>query len=117
MEIVGGALRTSGRLKNRPLVLAQHIQPAIDIARAVGPRLEFRDDTQIGAEEGAAEFGSELFAGTLGTISVIPGQVAVKPARRSGAVRHLVAEDSDIGGVTPEGLGDGALKCSPRGAE
>ena len=56
------------------------------------------------AERAAAEFGNEFFAGAFAPVFCIAAEIAIKPSRCSGPVRHLVTKDGDIGGIVPEGI-------------
>lgn len=53
-----GALRMRCRLENSPLVIRQNLQPRLQVGGMIGPGLELRRNTEIGAEEAASEFGN-----------------------------------------------------------
>lgn len=57
MQVGDRALRVRRRLKDRPLLIGKHFQPRRQVRRMIRPRLQLRDDSQIGAQEAAAEFG------------------------------------------------------------
>lgn len=52
-----GTLRVSSGREDRPLVVGEHLQPGIEIARMIRTRLELRHDTEIGGEKAAPELG------------------------------------------------------------
>ena len=58
MQVGYRALRMSSRLEDRPLVVGQHLQPGLKIGGMIGPRLVFRCDAEIGAQEATAQFGA-----------------------------------------------------------
>nr|KZB00565.1 hypothetical protein A4A59_02310 [Rhizobium leguminosarum] len=104
MQVVDGALRICCRREDGALVVAQNLQPAIEIACVVGARFELWDDAEIGAEKRAAEFGNELFPSAFAPVFRVAAEIAIKSSRCGGPVRDLVAEDGDIGGIVPEGI-------------
>jgi len=79
VEISHRALRVRRRLKDRPLVILEHTQPRVQVARVIRPRLEFRHDAEIGAQEAASELGDKFFASPFGAILVIAGEIASNP--------------------------------------
>ncbi|OHV22788.1 hypothetical protein BBJ66_28760 [Rhizobium sp. RSm-3] len=52
----------------------------------VGAWFELGDDTKIGAEKAAAEFGNELFAGAFAPVFRIAAEIPIEPSRCSGPV-------------------------------
>jgi hypothetical protein len=102
MQVVGCPRRIGGCLKDRPRVMLEDGEPAIDIAGMIGFWFEFGRDPEIGAEECTAEFGNEFFPGAFGAIPGVAGEVSIKATLLRGPMRHLVAEDGDIGGFIPE---------------
>ena len=75
MQVGYRALRMSGRLEDRPLVVGQHLEPGLKIGRMVGPRLELRCDAEIGAKEATAQFSDQLLASALALVLGIARQV------------------------------------------
>lgn len=71
MQIGHRALCMGRRLKNRPLVTLEDIEPGLKVAGVIRPGLELRRDAEIGAEKTASEFGHELFACTFGAVLVV----------------------------------------------
>jgi hypothetical protein len=59
----------------------------------IGPRLQLRHDTEIGAQEAAAELGDQLFAGAFGLILGIAGEIPTDPVlwRRPMAIMPISA--------------------------
>src|SRR5437016_5843022 len=54
-QIISRLLRMRRRAEDRPLVVLQDLQPPCDISRVI--LADFRGQVEIGAEEGAAQFG------------------------------------------------------------
>ena len=73
-----GALRMRGRREDRPLVLGQHLEPGIEIAGMIRPRLELRCDAEIGTEEAASQLGDEFLAGALAPVLAVAAEIAVQ---------------------------------------
>lgn len=59
----------------------------------IGPRLEFGNDAEIGAEEAASQLGNEFFAGALGLVPGVAAQIPANPLgpRRPVAVMPISA--------------------------
>ena len=81
MKIGHGALRMRCRLKNRPLVVLKYTQPGLKVAGVVGPRFEFRNDAEIGAQKAAPEFGDEFLSGSFAAVFVIARKIATHAMR------------------------------------
>ncbi|TCL63190.1 hypothetical protein EV286_1174 [Rhizobium sp. BK251] len=102
MQVVDGALCVGGGSEDRPPVATENLEPAGEIARMIRAWLKFRDDTEIGAEEAAAEFGNQLLAGAFAPVLCIAAEVAIEPVWRCRPMRHLVTEYCDIGSIIRE---------------
>jgi len=57
MQECDGALRMRRSLEDGPPVVGQERDPARDIGRVVGARLQLRHDAEIRAEQGRADLG------------------------------------------------------------
>ncbi len=93
MQIVDGPLGMRGRLEDRALVIGEHLEPGGEIARVVGPGLEFGRDAEIGAEETAAELGDQFLSRALAAVLAVAAEIAVDamPRRRPVPVMPISA--------------------------
>ena len=89
MQVVERALGMCCRREDGTLVVAQNLQPAIEIACVVGAWFELWDDAEIGAEKRAAEFGNQFLAGTIAPVFGVAAEIAIKPLRCAGPVNFM----------------------------
>ena len=89
MQVVGGALRVSGSLENRALVVAKNGQPVLDIC---GGLPGFGRQLKGGAREGGAEFGDEFFGCVTFIAEALAPEVAIEPLRVPRPVRAFMGE-------------------------
>ena len=47
VQVGGGALRVSSRLKDRPLIIGEGLQPASEVPGVVRPRFQVGDNSEI----------------------------------------------------------------------
>lgn len=78
MEPRHGALGVGGGREDEPRVVAQHLEPRGEIGGVILARLQ--GQSEVGAEEGGAEFGHQLFPGIAGVSVPTASEVAVEPA-------------------------------------
>ncbi len=98
-EVVRGLLRSGGRDEDRAFVLAQDLEPRLEIARVV----QLAVDPAMGAQERRAHFRDQLFR-RIGVVAEALSQLAVASARLGGPVGELVQR----GRVVAPGIGEGA---------
>ncbi|MBP2236418.1 hypothetical protein J2Z31_002932 [Sinorhizobium kostiense] len=58
MKIGNGTLGMRRGVEDRPFVSGQDGEPGLKVGRVIRPRLEFRRDAEISAEEAAAKLGN-----------------------------------------------------------
>ena len=81
--IVDRTLRMSRSGKDEALLVLENFEPARQIARVIRPRLQFRDDAEVGRQKAATQIGDQLFVRSEGAILVIAGEIAIKPLFRA----------------------------------
>ena len=89
MQVIDGPLRMRCRRKDGALVVAENLEPAIEIACVVGAWFQFRDDAKIGAKKAAPKFRDQFFAGAFAPVFSIAAEVTIKPPRCSGPVHVM----------------------------
>lgn len=90
-------MRVRRRRKNSTLVVGENFQPGAEIVRVIRPWLQFRRDTEIGAEIAASELCNQLLSRAKSSVLVVATEIAVHAVRRRRPMRRLVTEDGDIG--------------------
>ena len=63
----------------------------------IRPRLKFRRDPEIRAEEATPEFGNQLFARAFAPILAVTAEIAINAVGGSGPMHGLMSSDGDIG--------------------
>ena len=82
MQEVGGALRMGRSREDEPLVVAQDLQPALDVGGMVVPWGQFQ--AKVSAEEGGPKFGHQLLTGITLVTPTRAAEVPVNPGRMPG---------------------------------
>ena len=70
----------------------------------IRPRLQFRDDPEIGAEETCPYVGTKLFARAIRAILMVAAEISVQPMACADPVGDLVSEDGVVTLGIPERL-------------
>lgn len=87
-QIIGGALRQCGSSEDSPLVVLENFQPAFDIGSMILAYL--RCDAKLGAEEGRADFGDQLFAGIPFIAPALTAKITVETGFMTRPMHHLM---------------------------
>ena len=70
--------------EDEPLVVAQDLQPALDVGGMVVPWGQFQ--AKVGAEESGPKFGHQLLTGITFVTPMRAAEVPVEPVRMPGPV-------------------------------
>ena len=76
MEEIHGALGVGGGGEDRPLVLLEDFEPALDVGRVILAGLQLQPE--IGCQERAAQLGDQLFLGVAFIAPALAPEVAVQ---------------------------------------
>ena len=100
MQEIRRALRMGCRAENRPLVIPQNLEPALDIGGVIGAGLGCQG--QIGAKERCAKLGDQFFAGVAFIAPFLAPEFTVKPVFVLCPVGQLMAKGGVVGLGAPE---------------
>lgn len=89
MQEANGPLRMRRRLKDRPPVVTQNLEPGAEVRGVIGAGLEFGSNAEVGAQKAAAEFGNQFLSRPLGSVLGIAAEVAAETMRRRRPVRVM----------------------------
>ena len=93
-------LRMGGGAEYRPLVVVQHLEPALDIGVMIGAR--FRRQGKIGAKKRRAQLGNKFLAGIAFIAPALAPEFAVKALLVLCPVSQFVRKGRIVGLSYPE---------------
>lgn len=102
MQKLDRALRMGGGTEYGPLILPQHLQPALDIGRMVGTGL-WRQG-KIRAQERCPQFGDEFFARIAFITEFLDPELTIQAALMFRPVGQFMGKRRIIGLHAPEAL-------------
>jgi len=102
MQVIRCTLRMGGGAENRPLVIAQHLEPALDIGGMIGARL--RRQGKIATKERCAQLSDEFLAGIPFIAPPLAPEFTIKTAFVLRPVRQLVRQGRVVGFGATEAL-------------